>query len=173
MKNIFIIWLEVFLTILMSLPRFKLCNWLKSKFYIYCLNSRVGTNVVFYPGVWIFPGINIDIGNNVDIAKQVLITTSGGISIGDRTLIGYRTQILSSNHIIPDSISRIFNSGHQHKKVIIENDVWIGANCIILPGVIIGEGAVIAAGSIVTKNVEPFTIVAGAPAKLIRKRNKK
>ncbi|MEW6989875.1 DapH/DapD/GlmU-related protein [Colwelliaceae bacterium 6441] len=171
MKNILIIWLEVILTILMSLPRFKLFNWFKSQFYCYFLKSRIGKNVIFYPGVWIFPGVNIDIGDNVDIAKQVLITTSGGVSIGARTLIGYRTQILSSNHVIPDNLSKIFDSGHQHKKVTIENDVWIGANCIILPGVYIGEGAVIAAGSIVTKNVEPFTIVAGNPAKIIRKRD--
>jgi acetyltransferase-like isoleucine patch superfamily enzyme len=64
----------------------------------------------------------------------------------------------------------IFDAGHQNKKVTIANDVWIGANCIILPGVNIGEGAVVAAGSVVTKNVEPFSIVAGIPAKFIKQR---
>ena len=54
--------------------------------------------------------------------------------------------------------------------IIIENDVWIGANCVILPNVRIGEGAVIAAGSIVNKNIKPFSLYGGVPAKFIKKR---
>ena len=65
----------------------------------------------------------------------------------------------------------IFTSGHQHKKVTIENDVWIGANCLILPGVTIGEGAVVAGGSVVTKDVPAYAIVGGTPAKIIRMRD--
>jgi acetyltransferase-like isoleucine patch superfamily enzyme len=79
-------------------------------------------------------------------------------------------QILSQNHVIPEFNGRIFGSGHVKSKVRIEDDVWIGANSIILPGVTIGEGAVIAAGSIVTKDVLPFSIVGGVPAKLIKMR---
>ena len=171
MRNIGIIWLEFFITLLMSLPRFAFCNWLKRLFYVHVLRSKIGRGVIFYPGAWIFPGIKVEIGDNVDIAKQVIITTSGGVSIGDRTLIGYRTQILSSNHEIPDNRAMIFTSGHQHKKVTIENDVWIGANCLILPGVTIGEGAVVAGGSVVTKDVPAYAIVGGTPAKIIRMRD--
>jgi len=154
---------------LFSLPRYRSLNFVKSNF-LKLFGAKIGKKVVYYPGVWVSPPSNIVIGNDVDLALNVLITTSGGVYIGDRTLIGYGTKILSSNHVIPDRDNRIFYAGHENKKVIIENDVWIGANCLILPGVIIGEGAVVAAGSVVTKNVKKFSVVAGVPAKVIKER---
>jgi acetyltransferase-like isoleucine patch superfamily enzyme len=156
--------------IIFSLPRFRIFNFFK-KYFLVFLGADIGKRVVFYPGIWIAPPKNIMIGDDVDLALNVLITTKGGVNIGDRTLIGYGTKIISSNHKIPGKNKKIFNSGHINKKVIIENDVWIGANCLILPGVTIGEGAVIAAGSVVTKDIDKFNVVAGIPAKLIRKRN--
>lgn len=114
--------------------------------------------------------MKITLGDDVDLAWGVLITTSGGVVIGDRTLVGYGTKILSTNHLIPLDKGRIFGAGHELKRVLIDNDVWIGANCVILAGVHVGEGAVIAAGSVVTKNVPPFVIVGGVPAKIIKER---
>ena len=65
----------------------------------------------------------------------------------------------------------MFKQGYQEtKQVVIEDDVWIGARSVILPGVKIGTGSIIAVGSVVKKDVEPFSIVAGAPAKLVKKR---
>lgn len=116
------------------------------------------------------PGKNLNVGDEVDFALGVLVTTGGGVNIGDRTLIGYHTQIFSSNHVIPPGKERIFGAGHEHKPVKIGRDVWIGANCIILPGVTVGDGAVVAAGSVITKPVDPFTIVGGNPAKLLKTR---
>ena len=156
--------------IIFSLPRHKLFNLIKAN-WLRIQGSKVGKGITFYPGIIINPGMNIEIGNHVDLAWGVLITTSGSVKIGDRTLVGYRTIISSSNHVIPENNGRIFDSGHKPENVIIDKDVWIGANCVIVAGVTIGEGAVIAAGSVVTKNVEPFTIVGGTPAKLIKKRN--
>ena len=161
---------ELFVRIVFSLPRYGFCNRFKSIFLI--LNgAKIGKRTVFYPGVWIAPGRNFIVGDDVDFALDVLVTTGGGVSIGDRVLIGYRTQILSTNHVIPKGLQRIFGAGHEKKQVIIENDVWIGANCIIVPGVTIGQGAVIAAGSVVTKTVEAFTVVGGVPAKKIKDRD--
>lgn len=134
--------------------------------------AKFGKRVSIYPGVWISPGRNLVVGDDVDLAKDVLITTTGGVEIGDRTLIGYRTQILSSNHTIPPIGEPFPISGDEHKKVIIGKDVWIGANCVITPGVTIGEGAVVAAGAVVTKDVEPNAIVGGVPARLIKFRRK-
>lgn len=172
MRNRIIILYELIMRFVFSLPRFPLFNFAKKCFLIF-LHAKIGKRVVFYPGVWISsPSKNLRIDDDVDLALDVIITASGGVTIGKRTLIGYRTQILSSNHIIPNNRDMIFHSGHSKKEVIIEKDVWIGANCIILPGVVIGEGAVIAAGSIVTKNVDPYTLVGGVPAKLIRNRDK-
>lgn len=168
-KNFAVCSYETIMFLIFCLPRHKIFNFIKSNF-IRLQGGNVGKKVTFYPGIRINPSMNISIGNNVDLAWGVLITTKGGVEIGDRTLIGYRTQILSANHKIPEMKRQIFSSGHTTEKIMIENDVWIGANCIITAGVHIGEGAVIAAGSVVTKNVEPFTIMGGIPAKLIRKR---
>lgn len=169
MKYFLVVLYEMGMRILFSLPRFRCLNYFKSSFLRIC-GSKVGRRVVYYPGVWISPPYILEIGDDVDLALNVLITSSGGICIGDRTLIGYGTKILSSNHNIPDRNSRIFDSGHSNKKVTIANDVWIGSNCIILPGVNIGEGVVVAAGSVVTKDIAPFSIVAGVPAKIVKER---
>jgi acetyltransferase-like isoleucine patch superfamily enzyme len=145
-------------------------NFIKSLF-LKLVKAKIGKRVVFYPGVWIAPGRNLVLGDDVDLALGVLITTTGGVEIGERTLIGYRTQIISGNHKIPNNKATIFGSGHEYGKVKIGSDCWVGANCIIMPGVTIGDGAVIAGGSVVTKNVEAFTIVGGVPAKIIKSRN--
>jgi len=172
LHNILVVSYEALMRIIFSLPRYSIFNYLKSVFLK--LNSaKVGKRVTFYPTVWIAPGRNLTIGDDVDLALEVLITTGGGVKIGDRTLIGYRTQILSTNHNIPENHGRIFGSGHSAKPVEIKEDVWIGCNCIILPGITIGNGAIVAAGSVVTKDVPPYSIVAGNPAKLLKMRKKK
>lgn len=168
-KNFLICTFELISSIVFFLPRHQLFNLIKSNF-LRLLGSKVGKHITYYPGITLSPGNKMVIGDHVDLAWGVLITTSGGVEIGDRTLIGYNTQIFSSNHVVPPNMGRIFDSGHEKKKVIISNDVWIGAGCIILPGVTIGEGAVVAAGSVVTKDVAPFTYVGGVPAKCIKER---
>ncbi len=130
--------------------------------------AKIGARATFYPGVWIAPGRNLVVGDDVDFALGVLVTTSGGVKIGDRTLIGYRAQVISANHRIPEGGGRIFGSGHDKAQVTIGADAWIGANSIVLPGVTIGDGVIVAAGSVVSKDVEPYTIVGGIPAKTIK-----
>lgn len=163
--------LEYLLWLIFWLPRDSLSNCIKT-FFLRLAGAKIEKRVVYYPGVWIMPGRNLIVGNDVDFAFGVIITTNGGVSIGDRTLVGYRTQILSTNHNVPTGHGKIFSAGHEKKPVNIGSDVWIGANCIILPGVTIGEGAVIAAGSVVTKNVAPYTYAAGVPARMIKVRQK-
>ncbi len=170
MKSFFVILFEFYCRVVFSLPRFRIFNLLK-KAPLCIVGASFGKRTVFYPGVWIQPGMNLKVGDDVDFALDVLITTKGGVTIGDRVLIGYRTCILSSNHKVLPKPAKIFGAGHNYERVIIEDDVWIGANCIILPGVKIGRGAVIAAGAVVTKDVEPFTVYAGIPAKKIKDRD--
>jgi len=170
LHGFFVVAYETILQMLFCLPRFKIFNLFKSFFLTLC-GAKIGKRVIFYPGVWIAPGRWLVVGDDVDFALDVIVTTGGGVHIGNRVLIGYRTQILSTNHIIPNNHHRIFEAGHEKKQVIIGDDVWIGANCIIVPGIEIGEGAVVAASSVVTKSVEPFTVVGGVPAKKIRDRN--
>jgi len=169
-KTIFVSIFELLLVTVFSLPRARPFSFLKASL-LRVVGAKIGLRSVIYPGVWVFPGKNLSIGNDVDLAQGVLITTNGGVRIGDRTLIGYKSQILSANHIVPPKPGRIFGSGHTMSPVTISNDVWIGASSIILPGVSIGEGAIVASGSVVTKDVPAFAIVGGNPAQIIRHRD--
>ncbi len=169
-KDFLICSFELISSFVFALPRHKLFNPVK-RGLLRALGSKVGSNCTYYPGIKLSPGSEMNVGNDVDFAWGVLITTKGGVEIGDRVLIGYNTQIFSANHVVPQNYGKIFGAGHTFAKVIIEKDVWIGAGCIILPGVKIGEGAVIAAGSVVTKDVPKFTYVGGIPAKIIKERN--
>ena len=168
-KSFVVISYELVMNVLFALPRYRLFIFFK-KVMLLAMGAKIGKGVVIYPGVWIAPGRNLVIEDNVDLAKDVLITTSGGVEIGERTLIGYRTQIISSDHTIPPIGEPFPISGDNHKKIIIGKDVWIGGNCLITAGVIIGDGAVVAGGSVVTKNVPENAIVGGIPAKIIKMR---
>jgi acetyltransferase-like isoleucine patch superfamily enzyme len=113
------------------------------------------------------------IGKNTYIGEYNNIRASGGkISIGDKCLISQNITIVASNHKFQDRNIPIIEQGWSTDKnfVIIGNDVWIGANCVVLPGVIIGDGAVVGAGSIVTKDVPEYAIVCGNPARIIKYR---
>ncbi len=169
MKQFLLVSYETAMALVLNLPRYPLCLFIK-KLFLTLAGAKIGRRVVIYPGVWIADGRNLVIGDDVDLSKDVLLVTPGGITIGARTLIGFRTQIISGNHVIPPGKQRIFDSGNDRRPIVIGEDVWIGGNCLITAGVTIGEGAVVAGGSVVTRNVEPFTIVGGIPAKLIRRR---
>lgn len=119
----------------------------------------------------LFPPFNTDCGKNLVFGKRVFVNSGckfqdqGGITIGDDVLIGQNVVIATLNHAMdPDS-----RGDMAPKPVHIGNKVWIGANATILPGVSIGEGAIVAAGAVVTKDVAPRTVVAGIPAKIIKR----
>lgn len=171
MKYFLVSSIEYLSWLVFKMPRLRFFNNVKSFYLRAFFGAKIGKRPVFYPDIWIFTGRNLNVGNDVDFAKDVLITTDGGVFIGDRVLIGYGSKILSSNHIIPEGRGPVFYAGHEKKPVSIGDDVWIGANCTVLPGVTIGEGAVLAAGSVVTKDVPPFAIVGGVPSKVIRIRD--
>lgn len=105
---------------------------------------------------------NVKIGNNVIIMPGCLMMSAGGITIEDEAMIAANVQLISNNHDLEDRMVIIC------KPVKICRRAWIGAGATILPGVTIGENAVVGAGSVVTKDVEPDTIVAGNPAKVIK-----
>ena len=90
--------------------------------------------------------------------------------MGNRVLIGHGSKVITTNHVIPLGRKSIYGSGHIKEKIVICDDVWIAANVVVLPGVTLGEGCVVAAGAVVTHDVPPYVIVGGVPAKLIRVR---
>ena len=116
----------------------------------------------------------IKIGNNFNSNKNLhLNAASGGkIVIGDNVLVGPNVVFRSSNHNITDINIPIRSQGTKIGDIIVGNNVWIGSNCVILMGVKIGEGAVIAAGAVVNKDVPSFNVVGGVPAKIIKSRIK-
>ena len=114
----------------------------------------------------------ITIGNNTYIGENNNLRAADGIiDIGNGCLISQGITIVTSNHDIKKSIP-ISQQGWVSKKgrITIFDDVWIGANAVILPDVTIGKGAVVAAGSVVTKDIPEYSIVAGVPAKIIKYR---
>ena len=117
-------------------------------------------------------GEGLKIGNNSNIGPYCYIGCSGYIEIGNNVMISPRVSIYAENHVFESTDIPIKVQGVSKQFVKIENDCWIAANSIILAGVTIGRGSVVAAGSVVTTDVPPFSIVAGVPAKIIKTRNK-
>lgn len=115
-------------------------------------------------------GSSLKIGDNVGINHYCYIGVRGNVEIGNNVIFGPRVNVFSENHNFNDLNIPIKHQGVTRGDTKIGNDVWIGANVSIMSGVVVGDGCVIAAGSIVTKNIEPFSIVGGVPAKFIKKR---
>ncbi len=117
-----------------------------------CINNAVGDVII---GDHTRIGLHntiigpVEIGNNVNLAQGITVT--------------------ALNHNFSDTNKRIDEQGVSTNPVTIEDDVWVGANAVILPGVTIGEHCVVAAGAVVTKDVPPHSLVAGVPAKVIKK----
>jgi acetyltransferase-like isoleucine patch superfamily enzyme len=118
----------------------------------------------------LFPPFNTDCGRCIHIGKRVFINSGckfqdqGGIFIGDDALIGHNVVLATLNH----DLNPVHRKDLIPRSIHIGNNVWIGSNSTVLGGVTIGNNAVIAAGSVVTKNVPENTVVAGVPAKVIK-----
>jgi len=115
---------------------------------------------------------NIYLGNNVRITMNCCIWAEANSKIvfGDNVLVGPGVKMFCGNHgTALNGVPMTYQDRHE-KDIIIGNDVWIGANSVITSGVSIGDGAVVAAGSVVTKDVGNYNIVGGVPAKLIKQR---
>ncbi len=159
----------------------RLCAW--RWFFASCGSARFGTALTV-------AGMrNISIGNGCRIGRGCFLTAADGglvlgdnvaispccnigadnghIEIGRNAAIGPGTVIRAANHRFSARDVPIMGQGHKTGSVKIEEDVWIGANCVILPDVTIGRGAIVGAGAVVTRNVGPYAIVGGVPARQI------
>lgn len=126
-----------------------------------------GQNVSLYMPVLIDGAENVTIGDDVGIAPFGHMWGDGGIRIGNRVMIGSHCAVSSLTH---DYGEENMKNTLLRTEVVIEDDVWIGGHCVIMRGITIGKGAVVGAGSVVTKDVEPYAIVVGVPAKLLKYR---
>ncbi len=129
----------------------------------------VGDNVSLYYGVYIEPcDKEITIGSNTHFAPYCVMY--GPLSVGDNCAIAAHVTLASVAHSHADPDTPMVEQATDRRKITIEDNVWIGANAVITPGITIGTGSIIGAGAVVTKDVEPYSVMGGVPARLIRKR---
>lgn len=164
-KNELRSWLEMFFSLIPGAVGLKL-----RKLFYGSLFKSCGKNFFIGMLARIQQPQAITIGNNVrfnDYAWIAANENGGGITVGNNTIIGPRVMIHTGNHVYKNKTLPIFKQGYKFEPINIMEDVWIGSNVSILQGVTIGKGAIVAAGSVVTKNVEEFSIVGGIPANKI------
>lgn len=114
------------------------------------------------------PHSGITIGRDSLIGEYTVIRGQGGVTIGNRVYTSPFTQIIAVNHVFDDPSRPFVDQGITAVGIVVEDDVWLGANALITDGVRIGRGAVVAAGAVVTKDVPAHTVVGGVPARVLR-----
>lgn len=137
------------------------------KFLLRLRGAVIADNVSMFANVDYRCPSKLKIGNGSSIGPLVMLDARAGLEIGENVTIAYRATIWTVHH---DMNSPVF--ANKGEKVVIHDYAWICSNSTILPGVTIGEGAVVASGAVVTKDVDPYSIVGGVPAKKIGERKK-
>lgn len=141
------------------------------------LLEAVGTNVRIGIGAQAVPWSNVSVEDHVSIgSNNLFLCTRAKIHIGDHVMFGPNVTVITGSHRT-DLVGRYMititddeKKPEDDQKVVFEGDNWIGANATILQGVTVGRGAVVAAGAVVTKDVQPYSIYGGVPAKKIKER---
>lgn len=131
--------------------------------------KRIGDGCFYIDQIVWLNGDRVEMGEKVGFNYGCYVNGFGGLTIGDRTIIGPYTMIHTANHEM-DTGRPIPEQGWNLGPVDIGPDCWIGMGVCILPGVTIGEGCVVGAGSVVTRDLEPYSVAVGNPAKPIRSR---
>ncbi len=112
----------------------------------------------------------IRLGNDCFVGAYAILNGQGGIEIGDNVLIAGHCHIVAGNHRFEDPDRPINTQGFDSRGIVIEDDVWLGAGVKVLDGVRIGRGSIVSAGAVVTRDVAPYSIMAGVPARFLRLR---
>ena len=118
------------------------------------------------PPIHLQHGLNTRLGRNVFINQGCTFMDIGGIDIGDDVMIGPTVSLITAGHPLEPSLRR---TGITAAPISVEHNVWIGAGAIVLQGVTVGQDAVVGAGAVVSRDVPPATLVAGAPARVVRR----
>jgi maltose O-acetyltransferase len=162
-------WLQAAVRSMPGDTGFALRRWLTGGHF-----RAAGEGLVIYPGALILGPQYLTVGRNCRIGVDTFLQANGEIEMGDDVLLGPGVKIWSVNHVFRQLDVPIWDQGYDHKKVVIGNGVWIGANSFVMPGANIGDHVVISAGSVVAgKDVEPCSILAGNPARKIGARQER
>ena len=153
--------LLIYNTIINKIPN----NWVR-KMYLRLLGAKLSRNCVIFRRCEMIKPLELKVGRSSSIGWFSLVDARGGITIGNNVTVASYTKMVTAKHDIEDPMF----SASVHP-IVIEDYVWICTGATILGGVTIGRGAVVAAGAVVTKDVPPMTVVAGIPAREVKKRN--
>src|ERR1700728_4039887 len=129
------------------------------------IGKKVDESFLLIPPFYTTGGLEISVGRNVFVNQNCTFYDLGGLDIADDVMIGPTVSIITSGHPLKPSQRRAATIG---KPIVIEKNAWIAAGATIIGGVTVGENSVVAAGSVVTQDVPPNTLVAGNPARVIR-----
>ncbi|AZV20917.1 MULTISPECIES: sugar O-acetyltransferase [unclassified Mesorhizobium] len=129
------------------------------------IGRKVDDSFLLIPPFYTTGGSDIRVGRNVFINQNCTFYDLGGLDIADDVMIGPNVSLITSGHPLEPSRRRAFTTA---KPIVIERNVWIAAGATVIGGVTVGENSVVAAGSVVTRNVPPNTLVGGNPANVIR-----
>ncbi len=130
-----------------------------------CFGARIGAQVNTYPSTWIYFPWNLTVGAWSAIGEEALIYNLGPVTLGEQVTISHRAQLCAGTHDYTQADLPLLKP-----PIVIGNQAWVCADAFIGPGVTVGAGAIVGARAVVMKNIEPWTIVVGNPAKLIKKR---
>lgn len=159
-----VLWNVVWLLLFRPTPRGNLFrSWRIALLKIFGANVKWSSNVL--PSCRVWQPWRLTMGEYTCLSENVDCYSVDEIIIGDQTTVSQGAKLCTAGH---DITSRIMELNTQ--PIVIRSNSWIAAWSIVLPGVTIGEGAVVAAGAVVTKDVEPWTVVGGNPAKVLKKR---
>jgi acetyltransferase-like isoleucine patch superfamily enzyme len=159
--------------------RVKVATRLSSKLSQHCLDDQeeirrsfeeligkpVGDSFTLIPPFYTDHGLNVTVGRAVFIGHECAFTGHAAIDIADQVMIAHKVNLVTDGHPVDPDERRAYITA---KPITIETNVWIGAAATVLQGVTIGAGSVVAAGTVVTHDVPPATLVAGVPATVIR-----
>lgn len=172
----FFIWVSMinskkiyFVNLLMTILPNSGCQKLKAKLYRWA-GAKVGRNVEFFQGIKVQGIGELEFGDRCFIGHEVLFMLNEGskIIVEREAIVGSRSVVITGFHPITPDGERILSREGTHSTVIIGRGCSVSTNCTVLPGVTVGEMSIVAAGATVTKDVEPYALVGGCPAKLIK-----
>ena len=158
-----IVWNLVWFCLFRPTPRGILYGW--RRFLLRMFGAKIGIGANILPSCKIWQPWKLEMGNYSCLSEDVECYSVDKIVIGNQSVVSQGTFLCCASHDITSPIMELI-----YKPIIIKNNVWIAARAFINPGVVIGDGAVVGACSVVTKDVEPWTVVAGNPAKFIKRR---
>ena len=135
------------------------------RFVLRCFGAKIGRQVNTYPTTRIHFPWNLTVGDWTAIGEEAFVYNLGPVTLGEKVTVSHRVQLCAGTHDYTQPDLPLLKP-----PIVIRDQAWVCADAFVGPGVTVGEGAIIGARAVVTKNVEPWAIVAGNPAKMIKKR---